>query len=69
MAVVPAADGGDLRLALSIPIYDSLVPRGATVVFSPPSACSITRDSLFLGRRNVTRRANHARLGALDLDA
>lgn len=34
MAIVPAADGGDLGLALSIPIYDSQVPHGASVVFS-----------------------------------
>jgi hypothetical protein len=34
MAVVPAASGGDLGLAFSIPIKDALVPRGAIVVLS-----------------------------------
>lgn len=34
MAVVPAASGGDLGLAFSIPIKDAVVPRGAIVVLS-----------------------------------
>jgi hypothetical protein len=34
MALVPAANGGDLGLAFSIPIKDALVPRGAIVVLS-----------------------------------
>ena len=34
MAIVPAADGGDIGLAFSIPIADSEVPRGAIVSLS-----------------------------------
>jgi len=34
MAVVPAASGGDIGLAFSIPISDSKIPHGATVVLS-----------------------------------
>lgn len=34
MAVVPAATGGDLGLAFSIPVADSAVPRGILISFS-----------------------------------
>jgi hypothetical protein len=34
MAVVPATSGGDLGIAVSIPINDSKVPRGTIVTFS-----------------------------------
>ena len=34
MAVVPAANGGDLGLGFSIPIKEARVPRGAIVVLS-----------------------------------
>jgi hypothetical protein len=34
MVVVPAIDGGDLGLAVKIPVRDSTVRRGASVVFS-----------------------------------